>query len=277
MSPARLRKDLGQNLLVDMSVRDRIVEAASVSPADIVIEIGPGKGVLTFSLARRALFLLAVEIDRRFCDYLKEWMGDLPNAEVRHGDFLRMTLREEVEKLRQRFPNAAGVKIVSNVPFYITTPIVTKIVENRSSIDGCVLTVQKEVAERFAAEPGSKRYGAITLFLNYYAKVSILFHVSKEAFRPKPEVDAAVISIVPRTKPAVEVRDEEFFFRVVRAAFEQRRKMLKNSLLRLGFPQETMQLALRESGLDPSLRPERVSMKDFAGLADALWVAQRSA
>ncbi len=277
MSVPCLKKDLGQNLLVDTSVRDRIVEAASVSPTDVVIEIGPGKGALTFSLARRALFLLAVEIDRRFCEYLRERLSDFPSVEVRHGNFLRMNLSEEVAKLRQRFPDATAVKTVSNLPFYITTPIVTKIVENRSSIDACVLTVQKEVAERFAAVPGTKRYGAITLFLNYYSKVSILFSVSKEAFRPRPEVDGAVISIVPRAEPGVRVKDERFFFRVVRAAFQQRRKMLKNSLLTLGFPQPTIEVALRESGLDPALRPERVHMNDFGRLADALSMAPQGA
>lgn len=276
MSATRPRKDLGQNLLVDMSVRDRIVAAASVMPSGIVIEIGPGKGALTFALAKKAVFLLAVEIDERFCDYLGQRLGDARNVEVRNADFLRLNLKEVVANLRERFPEAEAVKIVSNLPFYITTPIVTRIIENRSSIDCSVLTIQKEVAERFVADPGSKRYGAITLFLNYYAKVSILFLVPKEAFRPKPEVDGAVISIIPRVGPPVKVSDEPLFFRIIRAAFGQRRKMLKNSLLSLGFPQSAIELALRESGLNPELRPERISMKDFASLADALSATEKN-
>jgi len=270
MSPIRSRKDLGQNLLIDGSVRDRIVEAAAISPSDIVIEIGPGKGALTSSLAKRALFLLAVEIDKRLCDYLCERLSDAKNVEVRHGDFLRMNLLEEIGKLRQRFPKAGAVKIVSNVPFYITTPIITKIIESRAVIDMCVVTIQKEVAERFTASPGSKRYGAITLFLNYHAEVSVLFPVPREAFRPKPEVDGAVIRIIPRLKPAVEVRDEEFFFRVIRAAFGKRRKMLKNSLLSLALPQEAIEKALKKCGLDARLRAERLTIEDFAGLSRAL-------
>lgn len=270
MSAIRTRKKLGQNLLIDSSVRDRIVSAASLTPSDIVIEIGPGTGALTFPLAKRTLFLLAVEVDRRFCGYLRERLGDAGNVEVRNADFLRLNLADEIAKLTERFPEARAVKVVSNLPFCITTPVITKLIENRSLFDLCVVTVQKEVAERFAADPGSKRYGAITLFLNYYARVKILFSISKEAFRPKPEVDGAVISIIPRRNPAVDVRDETFFFRVIRAVFGQRRKMLKNSLRSLGFPESGIDEALRQSRVRPSLRPERVSIEDFARLADAL-------
>ncbi len=276
MSSIRTRKNLGQNLLIDASVRDKIVAAtlgSAVTASDIVIEIGPGDGVLTFPLSERALFLLAVEVDRRFCRYLRRRLGEAGNVEVRNADFLRLNLREEIANLKERFPEAGAVKIVSNLPFYITTPIITKIIENRSLIDLCVVTVQKEVAERFAAVPGSKRYGAITLFLSYYARVNILFSVSKEAFRPKPEVDGAVISLVPRARPAVEVKDETLFFRVIRAAFGQRRKMLKNSLRSLGIPESAINQALHEGGLDPALRPERISIEDFAALADALSAA----
>jgi len=276
MSSIRTRKNLGQNILIDSSVRDKIVAAALgsvVAPSDIVIEIGPGEGALTFPLSERALFLLAVEIDKRFCRYLCQRLGEAGNVEVRNADFLRLNLRDEIANLKERFPQAKAVKIVSNLPFYITTPIITKIIENRSLLDLCVVTVQKEVAERFTAGPGSKRYAAITLFLSYYARVSILFSVSKEAFHPKPEVDGAVISLVPRARPAVEVRDEALFFRVIRAAFGQRRKMVKNSLRSLGFPESAINHALHESRLDPALRPERISIEDFAALADALSAA----
>jgi 16S rRNA (adenine1518-N6/adenine1519-N6)-dimethyltransferase len=270
MMTIHLRKSLGQNLLVDNAVRDRIVAAASVTPQDIVIEIGPGKGALTSALAGRAAFLLAVEIDARFCEYLRQRLRGADNVEVRNDNFLHLNLQEEVSSLRQRFPEAKAVKIVSNLPFYITTPIVTRIVENRSVINRCVVTVQKEVAERFAAHPGSKRYGAITLFLNYHAEVEILFAIPREAFRPTPEVDGAVISITPRARPPVKVRDEKLFFRVIRATFEQRRKMLKNSLLSLGVPESEVAEALLKSGLNPRLRPERVSMDDFARLSNSL-------
>ncbi len=270
MSAIRTRKNLGQNLLIDSSVRDMIVSAASLTPSDIVIEIGPGTGALTFPLAKRALFLLAVEVDRRFCDYLRQRLGDAGNVEVRNADFLRLNLPDEIEKLTERFAEARAVKIVSNLPFYITTPIITKLIENRSLFELCVVTVQKEVAERFAADPGSKRYGAVTLFLNYYARVKMLFSISKGAFRPKPEVDCAVISIVPRRKPGVKVRDETLFFRVIRAVFGQRRKMLKNSLRSLGLSESEIDEALRESCVGESLRPERISMEDFARLADAV-------
>ncbi len=270
MPAIHLKKDLGQNLLMDSSVRDRIVSAASITPSDLVIEIGPGKGVLTFPLVENALFVLAVEIDSRFCDYLRERLTDVRNIEVRNADFLRLDLKEEVGRLKERFPNAEAVKVVSNLPFYITTPIITRIVENRSLIDFSILTVQREVAERFTADAGSKRYGAITLFLNYYTKVGILFVIPKDAFRPQPEVDGAVISMTPRSGPPVELKDETLFFRVIRGAFQQRRKMLKNSLLSLGFGQNATERALRESDIDAALRPECLSMKDFARLSDSL-------
>jgi 16S rRNA (adenine1518-N6/adenine1519-N6)-dimethyltransferase len=264
------KKSLGQNFLMDRNVGERIVAAASVSPNDIVIEIGPGKGALTIPLAERALYLLAVEIDDRLCDYLQERLADAANVEVRRGDFLRLDIEAEIGALRQRFPQASAVKIISNLPFYITTPVIARIIENRSLVDHAVVTVQKEVAGRFTASPGSKRYGAITIFLNYYAEVSILFDIPRKAFRPEPEVDGSVVSIVPRAEPAVRVSDEAFFFRTIRAGFRQRRKMLKNSLLSLGVAQEDLERALHEASLDPTLRPERLSMQDFARLADSL-------
>ena len=270
MSAIFPKKSLGQNFLMDRNVGDKIVAAASVSPTDIVIEIGPGKGALTIPLAERALYLLAVEIDDRLCDYLQERLADAANVEVRRGDFLRLDLEAEIGVLRQRFPQASAVKIISNLPFYITTPIITRIIENRSLVDHAVVTVQKEVAGRFTAGPGSKRYGAITVFLNYYAEVSILFDIPRKAFRPEPEVDGSVILIVPRAEPAVKVSDEAFFFRTIRAGFRQRRKMLKNSLLSLGVTQEEIEQALRQAGINRTLRPERLSMQDFARLADSL-------
>ncbi len=269
MASIPVRKDLGQNLLIDNSVRDRIVSAASVGSGDIVIEVGPGKGALTIPLVARALFVLAIEIDPRFCGYLRERLSNVHNLEVLNADFLNVNLEEQVARLTERVPEARAVKIISNLPFYITTPIVTRIIESRSLIDQSVLTVQKEVGERFTASPGSKRYGAITLFLNYHADVRILFPVSRQAFRPMPEVDGAVISVVPRSQPPVSVRDEALLFRVIRTAFGQRRKMLRNSLMGLELPAATVQDALRNSGLDPKLRPEQVSITEFARLADS--------
>ena len=274
MSSMRARKDLGQNFLIDAPTRDKIVAAASVRSSDIVIEIGPGRGALTFPLAEKALFLLAVEIDERFCGYLRERLGYAVHVEVRNADFLRLNLEEEIARLRERFPQTEAIKIVSNLPFYITTPVMTKIIESRSLIDLCVVTVQKEVAERYTADPGSKRYGAITLFLNYHAKLRILFPIPKEAFRPRPEVDGAVVSITPRGKPGVEVKDEKLFFRVIRTAFQQRRKMLRNSLRSLGLPETALEHAFEETDLESSLRPERLSMADFAKLSDSLSVVQ---
>ncbi|MDP2895633.1 MAG: 16S rRNA (adenine(1518)-N(6)/adenine(1519)-N(6))-dimethyltransferase RsmA [bacterium] len=270
MSAIFPKKSLGQNFLMDRNVGDKIVAAASVSPTDIVIEIGPGKGALTSLIAGRALYLLAVEIDDRLCNYLQERLADAANVEVRRGDFLRLDLEAEIGALRQRFPQTSAVKIISNLPFYITTPIITRIIENRSLVDHAVVTVQKEVAARFTASPGSKRYGAITIFLNYYAQMTVLFDIPRKAFRPEPEVDGSVVSIVPRAEPAVKVSDEAFFFRTIRAGFQQRRKMLRNSLLSLGVGQEDLERALHEASLDPTLRPERLSMQDFARLADSL-------
>lgn len=264
------KKSLGQNFLMDRNAASRIVAAASVSSNDLVIEIGPGKGALTLPLAEKALHVLAVEIDERLAEYLEERLADAPNVEIRRDDFLKLDLEAEIGALSQKSPQASAVKIVSDLPFYVTTPVVIKIIENRSLVDLAVLTIQKEVAERFTAVPGSKRYGAITLFLDYHAEVSILFGIPRKLFRPEPEVDGCVVSIVPRAEPAVKVRDEASFFRTIRAAFRQRRKMLRNSLLSLGVSQEKLEQALRQADILPTLRPERLSIQDFARLANAL-------
>ena len=264
------KKSLGQNFLMDRNAAGKIVAAASVSSNDLVIEIGPGKGALTLPLAERALHVLSVEIDERLAEYVEERLADVPNVQVRRADFLKLNLDAEIVALRQSFPQASAVKIVSNLPFYVTTPIVIKIIENRSLVDLAVLTIQKEVAERLTAVPGSKRYGAITLFLNYHAEVSLLFGIPRRVFYPEPEVDCRVVSIVPRAEAAVKVSDEAFLFRTIRAAFRQRRKMLRNSLLSLGVSQEEVEQALRQADILQTLRPERLSIQDFARLADAL-------
>jgi 16S rRNA (adenine1518-N6/adenine1519-N6)-dimethyltransferase len=268
-------KDLGQNFLTETSIAEKIVGAASVRPSDLVIEIGPGKGALTFPLAAKASFVLAIEIDPRLCNALGPRIGDAPNVEVRNADFLALNLQEEAADLRKRFPQAGDLKVISNLPYSITTPVAKKIIENRAVIDRSVLTIQKEVARRFTAGPGSKQYGSITVFLTYYAEMEFLFAIPKEAFDPRPQVDGGVISISPRPRPAVDVSDEKFFFRVTRAAFAQRRKMLKNSLLSLGLSAEAIDGALRLSGLESTQRPERVSLQEFARLSEVLLAASK--
>ena len=268
-------KDLGQNFLTETSIAQKIVDAASVGPSDLVIEIGPGKGALTFPLAAKALFVLAIEIDPRLCDALGPRLGDAPNVELRNADFLALNLQQEAADLRERFPQAGDLKLISNLPYSITTPVAKKVIENRSVIDRSVLTIQKEVARRFTAEPGSKQYGSITVFLTYHAEMEFLFVIPKEAFDPRPQVDGGVLSIVPRPRPAVDVSDETFFFRVTRVAFAQRRKMLKNSLLSLGLSAEAIDNALRDSRVRPTQRPERVSLHEFARLSEALLAASK--
>ncbi len=272
-----LKKRLGQNILIDRKIRDRIVAGAHISADDILIEIGAGTGALTEKLIQLSHFVYAIEIDSNLCSYLSEQFKETKNLEVDYANFLKKDLKNLVSALRRRFPGAKSVKIVGNLPYYITSPIIAKIIESNADIQRIVVTVQEEVAERFAAVPGSKRYGAMTLFLQYYADVRIIFRISKSAFYPEPEVDSAVISIVPHSKPPVELKNVEFFFDVIRAGFCKRRKMLKNSLLDVKYKKlstEKIVESLNKCGIDLNCRAESLGIEDFARLSNVLYENQ---
>lgn len=250
------KKHLGQNFLSDPSLLTRIVEAAGIAPEDTVVEIGPGQGTMTALLARRCRRVVAIELDEELAEKLRG-EGRLPGAvEVVHADALDYPY-EELEPFR----------VVANIPYYITTPIIFRLLDARARLRSMTLTIQKEVAERIVAAPGTKAYGALSIAVQYRADPRLLFVIPRTAFRPSPKVDSAVIHAPLRAAPKVAVKDERVFFRVVRTAFAQRRKTLANALKPLD--KESAAL-LRRAGIDPVRRAETLSIEEFAALADLL-------
>ncbi|WP_319402235.1 16S rRNA (adenine(1518)-N(6)/adenine(1519)-N(6))-dimethyltransferase RsmA [uncultured Anaeromusa sp.] len=264
----RMSKKLGQNFLVDPSVVAGIVKAAGIQEQDVVLEIGPGIGTLTQGLAETGAKVVAVELDRHLLDVLAHTLEGYENVRIVHGDILKIDILQEV--------GCGPFKVVANLPYYITTPIIMELLEARLPIDYMVTMVQKEVAERMAAEPGSKAYGALSVAVQYYTKPHVLMIVPPRSFIPAPAVDSAVICCERREKPAVEVEDEALFFRVVKAAFGQRRKTLANALKAGGFPQEQLQLVLAKAGIDAMRRGETLSLDEFAAIANGLFAQKRT-
>lgn len=247
---------LGQNFLYDRSILERIVSSAGLTGNDTVVEIGPGPGTLTRVLAGKAGKVLAVELDERLYEKLKAELAGYMNVELIHGDALKFPFEE-----------IGHFKVVSNIPYYITTPVIFRLLDARKSLSTMTLTVQREVAERIIAPPGGKDYGVLSIMVQYLAKPELKFIIPREAFRPVPKVDSALLHMNIRSKPSVEVRDEKTFFRVVKTSFSQRRKTLSNSLRSFG---EGMRAKIAASGIDPGRRPETLSIEEFAKLADFL-------
>ncbi|MBP2639217.1 MAG: rsmA [Firmicutes bacterium] len=257
----RLQKKLGQNFLIDSDVVERIVEAADIQPGEQVLEIGPGIGTLTQGLAEAGAAVTSIELDRHLIDILAKTLEGYDNVRVIHGDFLKLDISREIPTGR--------CKIIANLPYYITTPIIMRILEERMPVELLVTMVQKEVAERMVARPGTKEYGALSVAVQYYTEPEIVFIVPPTAFIPSPAVESAVIRCVIRKQPPVEVRQEKMFFRVVKAAFSQRRKTLQNCLKAAGLAAETASLVLETAGIDGSRRGETLSLSEFAAVANA--------
>lgn len=258
----RMSKKLGQNFLIDEHVVRSIVEAANISDGDAVLEIGPGIGTLTQGLAEAGAEVTAVELDRRLIEVLAKTLEGYENIKVVHGDILRIDIAKEIM--------APRYKVVANLPYYITTPIIMGLLEAHMPVDVLVTMVQKEVAQRMVAVPGTKDYGALSVSVQYYTKPEIMFIVPPASFIPPPAVDSAVIRCTVREKPPVEV-DERVFFRVVRAAFAQRRKTLSNTLKTTGVPAETLKVILERAGIDGTRRGETLSLEEFAAIAN-VWI-----
>ncbi len=256
----RARKSLGQNFLKDPHYLKRIADAAQVGPADRVIEIGPGLGHLTRLLAERAGKVLALELDERFIPLLHREFDAVPNVEIIQAD----ALEYPYETLPGKW------KVVANLPYYISTPIIQKLIAHRNKFSSLTLTLQKEVADRIASPPGCKEYGFLSVLVQLYAQPRIAFLVPPGAFTPKPEVDSAVVTLTVREHAAVPLRDEDFFMRVVKAAFSQRRKTLRNALKQLDVPKEKMDAVLNKTGIDLGRRAETLTVKEFGRLADFL-------
>lgn len=257
----RADKKLGQNFLIDENVVHQIVAAAELSEADTVLEVGPGIGTLTQGLAESKARVVAVELDTRLLPVLATTLNGYDNVRVVHGDILKVNIMEEV--------GAPSFKVCANLPYYITTPIIFALLEKRLPMERLVAMVQKEVAERMAAQPGGKEYGALSVAIQYYTEPKIAFIVPPTSFIPAPAVDSAVIVCKRREKPPVEVCDEGLFFRVVKAAFSLRRKMLSNSLKNMGIKSEQVVKWLELAGVDGKRRAETLSLEDFAKLTNS--------
>ena len=268
----RASKRLGQNFLVDRSVVQGIVDAAELSPADTVLEIGPGIGTLTQGLAESGVRVVAVELDKKLPAVLAETLRGYDNVTIVPGDILKLNIPETLGlRAGERF------KVVANLPYYITTPIIMTLLEQRLPIERLVTMVQKEVAERMIAAPGSKIYGALSVAVQYHTEPRIVREVAPRSFIPAPEVASAVIACKKREKPPVETLDERMFFRVARASFGQRRKTLANALLGTGASKDAVRRALEEAAIDEKRRGETLSLAEFARLANAFSAMQGAA
>lgn len=256
----KAKKGLGQNFLVNTEIVDGIVQAADISEQDQVLEVGPGIGTLTQALGLAGAHVTAVELDQSLLPVLEKTLEGAGDVRVVHGDILQVDINELMQ--------GNTFKVVANLPYYITTPIILKLLESRLPVERLVTMVQKEVAERMAAKPGGREYGALSIAVQYYAEVSIPLLVPANSFIPEPKVDSAVVLCKLRDKPPVEINSEKLFFQVVRAAFSQRRKMLSNCLKTMGVSGDIVQTWMATAGIDGKRRPETLSLQEFALLAN---------
>lgn len=266
----RPSKSLGQNFLVDEEVIEAIVEGSGVGEDTLVIEIGPGTGALTVPLAERAGRVIAVELDERVIPGLRVKTFSLGNVEIIHEDILKLDLREIIDRELEEH-DLKEVRIVGNLPYYITTPIIMKLLEADTGAASITAMMQKEVGDRIAAEPGTKLSGAITYSVHYYADVTPIVSAGRECFYPVPKVDSVVLRMDIRDECPVHPADEELFFRCIKAGFSQRRKTLLNSLMSLGdYDKQQIADALDKAGIAHERRAESLTMEEFAALADSL-------
>ena len=261
------QKKFGQNFLIDPHVLDKIIAAAQISKDDCVLEIGPGIGTLTQYLAENARQVVAVEIDANLIPILEETLKDYPNVTVINEDILKV----DMEGLAKEHNQGRPIKVVANLPYYITTPIIMSLFEQQVPVDNITVMVQKEVAERMQAGPGSKDYGALSLAVQYYASPYIVANVPPNCFIPRPNVGSAVIRLTRHKEPPVKVKDEKLMFRLIRASFNQRRKTLQNSLNNspeLSYTKEQIGQAIGSLGLGATVRGEALTLEQFGALAD---------
>lgn len=265
----RLSKSLGQNFITDRNVLEQIIEGSEAGPEDLVIEIGPGIGVLTAEAAERAARVVAVEIDDKLIPILKETLGDYDNIRIINQDILKTDLKKIIEEEARQGNFTGEVRIIGNLPYYITTPIIMKLLEEAVPAASITIMMQKEVADRIRSGPGTKAYGAISVGVQYYCDVRKVASVPKEVFVPQPKVDSTVLSLIPFKKKRVHAADEKVFFSCVKAAFAQRRKTLLNSLASAGgMEKETVNKILEIAGIDPQRRAETLTIEEFGRLAN---------
>ena len=261
------QKKFGQNFLIDPHVLDKIIAAAQISKDDCVLEIGPGIGTLTQYLAENARQVVAVEIDSNLIPILEETLKDYPNVTVINEDILKV----DMEGLAKEYNQGRPIKVAAKLPYYITTPIIMSLFEQQVPVDNITVMVQKEVADRMQAGPGSKDYGALSLAVQYYASPYIVANVPPNCFIPRPNVGSAVIRLTRHKEPPVKVKDEKLMFRLIRASFNQRRKTLQNSLNNspeLSYTKEQIGQAIGSLGLGATVRGEALTLEQFGALAD---------
>ncbi|MBA2876696.1 16S rRNA (adenine(1518)-N(6)/adenine(1519)-N(6))-dimethyltransferase RsmA [Thermaerobacillus caldiproteolyticus] len=266
------KKSLGQNFLIDTNILRRIVDFAELSSETGVIEIGPGIGALTEQLARRAKKVVAFEIDQRLLPILEDTLSSYSNVHIIHQDVLKADIQHVIDN---ELIGIRDIMVVANLPYYVTTPIIMKLLTDRLPIRGMVVMLQKEVADRISAQPGTKDYGSLSIAIQYYTKAETVMTVPRTVFIPQPNVDSAVIRLTKREKPLVNVENELFFFQVVRASFGQRRKTILNNLMS-NLPngkslKKEIETVLAELHIDPRRRGETLSIDEFASLSNQLW------
>ncbi len=261
-------KNYGQNFLIDEFTIKEIVNKAEVSKEDLIIEIGPGLGNLTSLLLETAGKVICIELDKKMIDLLNNRFSLYNNFELINNDILKVNLHEIINQNS----NFKSVKVVANLPYYITTPIIMKLLENKLNLKSITVMVQKEVALRLAEKPGGKETGSITYSINYYTNPEIILYVSKECFIPSPKVDSAVLKLNLLNKPKVDVQDEKLFFKIIKTAFLQKRKTLINSLSNNGIEnKETLEKILNKLNINPKIRAEELSLEDFANITNLLF------
>lgn len=273
----RCRKRWGQNFLVDGNIVRRIVRAANLSPDDIVVEIGPGAGTLTHLLAENVKLVVAIEVDQRLSPVLKENLDGLTNVEIVFEDAMKVDFDHLVRTKSKEIsdPHILSYKVVANLPYSITTPVLMYLLRRKFHFKSLFVMVQREVAKRLTAVPGSKDYGALSVAVRYYTVPEILFYVPRSVFFPRPEVDSAVVYLARREIPAGQIPAEDLFFSLVRGAFGQRRKTILNALAGSrevpGFSRRTWEEILQAGSIDPSRRGESLSLEEFAVLCWRCW------
>ncbi len=268
------KKSLGQNFLIDTNILDRICDFAEISKETCAIEVGPGIGALTEQLAKRAEKVVSFEIDQRLLPILADTLSPYDNVRIIHSDVLKADVRKVMV---EEFGEEKDVMVVANLPYYVTTPILMKLLEEDLPLRGIVVMLQKEVGDRIAAKPGTKAYGSLSIAVQYYTEAETVMIVPKTVFMPQPNVDSAVIRLTKRKEKAVQVDNEDFFFAVVRASFAQRRKTLMNNLVnnlsQVKGNKELLEKVLSDVNIDPKRRGETLSIEEFAQLSNGLYQA----
>lgn len=264
------QKKFGQNFLIDTHVLDKIISAAHITKEDMVLEIGPGIGTMTQYLAEAAGKVIAVEIDKNLIPILSDTLSEYQNVRIINEDVLKLDLR----KLADEENGGKAIKVVANLPYYITTPIIMGLFENHVPVESITVMVQKEVADRMQTGPGNKDYGALSLAVQYYAEPYIVANVPPNCFMPRPKVGSAVIRLTRHKEPPVEVKDEKLMFDIIRASFNQRRKTLANGLNnsdKITCSKEIITEAIEKLGKGPSVRGEALSLQEFASLSNDIF------